>query len=94
MDIANDGTVPFRSGERISFNYLVSKKYTAEKVSSQNPDHCTPTRNVYVGQSASLVVTRKELRACSTGRGSDLCMSRFARGLLDADMSQDHDLWL
>ena len=30
--IANDGTVPFRSGERISFNYLVSKKYTNEEV--------------------------------------------------------------
>lgn len=24
-DIANDGTVPFRSGERISFSYLVSQ---------------------------------------------------------------------
>lgn len=31
VDIANDGTVPFRSGERISFNYLVSKKYTNEE---------------------------------------------------------------
>lgn len=25
VDIANDGTVPFRSGERISFSYLVSQ---------------------------------------------------------------------
>ena len=33
VDIANDGTVPFRSGERISFNYLVSRKYTKEEVS-------------------------------------------------------------
>ena len=33
VDIANDGTVPFRSGERISFNYLVSKKYSNEEVS-------------------------------------------------------------
>ena len=32
VGIANDGTVPFRSGERISFNYLVSKKYTNEEV--------------------------------------------------------------
>ena len=32
VDIANDGTVPFRSGERISFNYLVSRKYTNEEV--------------------------------------------------------------
>jgi hypothetical protein len=25
IDISNDGTVPFRSGERISFSYLVSQ---------------------------------------------------------------------
>eukprot|EP00878_Enallax_costatus_P009462 GHUV01009887.1.p1 GENE.GHUV01009887.1~~GHUV01009887.1.p1 ORF type:complete len:535 (+),score=127.38 GHUV01009887.1:151-1755(+) len=31
VDIANDGTVPFRSGERISFSYLVSQKYTNEQ---------------------------------------------------------------
>ncbi|KAK9844109.1 hypothetical protein WJX81_004691 [Elliptochloris bilobata] len=30
-DIANDGTVPFRSGERISFSYLVSRKYVGEQ---------------------------------------------------------------
>ncbi|GAQ91114.1 HrtA/DegP protease [Klebsormidium nitens] len=30
IPIANDGTVPFRSGERISFGYLVSQKYTSE----------------------------------------------------------------
>lgn len=30
--IANDGTVPFRSGERISFSYLISQKYTDEMV--------------------------------------------------------------
>lgn len=30
VEISNDGTVPFRSGERISFSYLVSKKYTNE----------------------------------------------------------------
>jgi len=33
-DIANDGTVPFRSGERISFSYLISQMYTAEKAST------------------------------------------------------------
>ncbi|CAL8470933.1 g10475 [Coccomyxa elongata] len=32
-DIANDGTVPFRSGERISFSYLISQKYTDEQAS-------------------------------------------------------------
>ncbi|KAL8124348.1 hypothetical protein AgCh_012122 [Apium graveolens] len=31
VNIANDGTVPFRDGERIGFNYLVSKKYTGDK---------------------------------------------------------------
>ncbi|XP_074564422.1 protease Do-like 9 isoform X2 [Curcuma longa] len=31
VDIANDGTVPFRHGERIAFSYLVSQKYTEEK---------------------------------------------------------------
>ncbi|EIE20222.1 trypsin-like serine protease [Coccomyxa subellipsoidea C-169] len=30
-DIANDGTVPFRSGERISFSYLISQKFTDEQ---------------------------------------------------------------
>ncbi|XP_043724938.1 protease Do-like 9 [Telopea speciosissima] len=30
IDIANDGTVPFRHGERIGFSYLVSQKYTKE----------------------------------------------------------------
>ncbi|XP_020090448.1 protease Do-like 9 [Ananas comosus] len=31
VHIANDGTVPFRHGERIGFSYLVSQKYTGEK---------------------------------------------------------------
>ncbi|KAJ7551710.1 hypothetical protein O6H91_06G025500 [Diphasiastrum complanatum] len=31
IDIANDGTVPFRLGERIGFSYLVSKKFTGEQ---------------------------------------------------------------
>ncbi|KZV39694.1 protease Do-like 9-like [Dorcoceras hygrometricum] len=30
VDIANDGTVPFRHGERIGFSYLVSQKYTED----------------------------------------------------------------
>ena len=33
IDIASDGTVPFRSGERISFSYLVSLKFTGDQVS-------------------------------------------------------------
>ncbi|KAJ0960401.1 hypothetical protein J5N97_001763 [Dioscorea zingiberensis] len=32
INIANDGTVPFRHGERIAFSYLVSQKYTGENV--------------------------------------------------------------
>jgi hypothetical protein len=28
--IANDGTVPFRQGERIGFSYLVSKRFSGE----------------------------------------------------------------
>ncbi|KAL1819502.1 hypothetical protein ACET3Z_014371 [Daucus carota] len=31
VDIANDGTVPFRDGERIGFSYLVSQKYAGDK---------------------------------------------------------------
>lgn len=30
VEIANDGTVSFRSGERINFTYLVSKKFSGE----------------------------------------------------------------
>ncbi|KAL1566215.1 Protease Do-like 9 [Salvia divinorum] len=30
VHIANDGTVPFRHGERIGFSYLVSQKYTGD----------------------------------------------------------------
>eukprot|EP00884_Botryococcus_braunii_P012078 jgi/Botrbrau1/20871/Bobra.0135s0006.1 len=33
IDIGNDGTVPFRRGERISFSYLISQKYTGEEAS-------------------------------------------------------------
>ncbi|KAK9040382.1 hypothetical protein V6N11_015545 [Hibiscus sabdariffa] len=30
VKVANDGTVPFRHGERIGFSYLVSQKYTGD----------------------------------------------------------------
>lgn len=33
VNIASDGTVPFRSGERISFSYLISLKFTGDQVS-------------------------------------------------------------
>ncbi len=44
VDIASDGTVPFRSGERISFSYLVSLKFTGDQVkrvpiASYHPDN-------------------------------------------------------
>jgi S1-C subfamily serine protease len=30
VDVASDGTVPFRTGERINFSYLVSRKYVGD----------------------------------------------------------------
>ena len=30
QDIACDGTVPFRTGERISFSYLISNKFVGD----------------------------------------------------------------
>lgn len=48
-DIANDGTVPFRSGERISFSYLISQKYTDEQVSSPSPPLPTPFLSIAWG---------------------------------------------
>ena len=48
-DIANDGTVPFRSGERISFSYLISQKYTDEQVSSPSPPLLTPCSRIAWG---------------------------------------------
>ncbi|KAL0385047.1 UNVERIFIED_CONTAM: Protease Do-like 9 [Sesamum radiatum] len=42
VDIAEDGTVPFRHGERIGFSYLVSQKYTddsAEIEVFRNSEH-------------------------------------------------------
>jgi len=30
VQVTNDGTVPFRTGERIAFTYLISQKYTGE----------------------------------------------------------------
>uniref|UniRef100_A0A803L8S4 Protease Do-like PDZ domain-containing protein n=1 Tax=Chenopodium quinoa TaxID=63459 RepID=A0A803L8S4_CHEQI len=35
-DIGNDGTVPFRHGERIGFSYLVSQKYPGENANIKN----------------------------------------------------------
>ncbi|KAA8540851.1 hypothetical protein F0562_024814 [Nyssa sinensis] len=35
VDIANDGTVAFRHGERIGFSYLVSQKYTGDNAAIQ-----------------------------------------------------------
>lgn len=30
VEISNDGTVPFRTGERIAFSYLISNKYVGD----------------------------------------------------------------
>lgn len=35
VEIANDGTVPFRTGERIAFSYLISNKYVGDTASIQ-----------------------------------------------------------
>lgn len=32
VNIANDGTVPFRCGERINFSYLVSQRYSDDEI--------------------------------------------------------------
>eukprot|EP00775_Hariotina_reticulata_P010689 gene10689-10847_t len=39
IDIANDGTVPFRSGERISFSYLVSQVKSLNGTKVRNMQH-------------------------------------------------------
>lgn len=33
IEISNDGTVPFRTGERIAFSYLISNKYIGDECS-------------------------------------------------------------
>ncbi|KAB1202453.1 Protease Do-like 9 [Morella rubra] len=40
VDIANDGTVPFRHGERIGFSYLVSQKYTGDNATIKVLRNC------------------------------------------------------
>jgi hypothetical protein len=50
--IGNDGTVAFRSGERINFSYLVSEKQNHEDVRAGNPGRMhtlTPGRAIFVG---------------------------------------------
>ncbi|KAG8094203.1 hypothetical protein GUJ93_ZPchr0012g18789 [Zizania palustris] len=55
IDIANDGTVPFRHGERIGFSYLVSQKYTGEKA------HVKILRNSEVHEFNIKLATHKRL---------------------------------
>uniref|UniRef100_J3MCQ9 Protease Do-like PDZ domain-containing protein n=2 Tax=Oryza brachyantha TaxID=4533 RepID=J3MCQ9_ORYBR len=55
VDIANDGTVPFRHGERIGFSYLVSQKYTGEKA------HVKVLRNSKVLEFNIKLATHKRL---------------------------------
>ncbi len=33
IEIASDGTVPFRTGERIAFSYLISTKFVGDECS-------------------------------------------------------------
>ncbi|CAN6201976.1 unnamed protein product [Urochloa humidicola] len=55
IDIANDGTVPFRHGERIGFSYLVSQKYTGEKA------HVKVLRNSKIHEFNIKLATHKRL---------------------------------
>lgn len=41
--IGVDGTVPFRSGERINFSYLISQKHNNEQVSMPPPPFSLPS---------------------------------------------------
>ncbi|KAK3232863.1 protease Do-like, partial [Cymbomonas tetramitiformis] len=54
VEISNDGTVPFRHGERIAFTYLISQKYRGEQATLKLIKNGKKT-NVKV----SLEVTRK-----------------------------------
>lgn len=58
VDIANDGTVPFRTGERIAFSYLVSQKYTNESAK---------LRVLHDGQEKTVTV---KLQVCVLGGGA------------------------
>ncbi|OEL29463.1 Protease Do-like 9 [Dichanthelium oligosanthes] len=55
IHIANDGTVPFRHGERIGFSYLVSQKYTGEKA------HVKLLRNSKIHEFNIKLATHKRL---------------------------------
>ncbi|CAO2818242.1 unnamed protein product [Amaranthus hypochondriacus] len=56
VDIANDGTVPFRHGERIGFSYLISQKYTGDKAEIKVlRDSATHTFNIKLGTHRRLI---------------------------------------
>lgn len=56
INIANDGTVPFRHGERIGFSYLVSQKYTGDSATIKVlRDSKTLQYNIKLGTHRKLV---------------------------------------
>lgn len=56
VDIANDGTVPFRHGERIGFSYLISQKYTGDKAEIKVlRDSAMHTFNIKLGTHRRLI---------------------------------------
>ncbi|CAK9138640.1 unnamed protein product [Ilex paraguariensis] len=63
VDIANDGTVPFRQGERIGFSYLVSKKYTGDHAAIK-----VLRNSITLKYDIKLVTQRKLIPAHNKGR--------------------------
>ncbi|XP_021733670.1 protease Do-like 9 [Chenopodium quinoa] len=56
VDIANDGTVPFRHGERMGFSYLISQKYTGDKAEIKVlRDSAVHTFNIKLGTHRRLI---------------------------------------
>ncbi|XP_031105968.1 protease Do-like 9 [Ipomoea triloba] len=56
VNIANDGTVPFRHGERIGFSYLVSQKYTGDSSAIKVLRNCeTHTFNIKLASHKRLI---------------------------------------
>ncbi|XP_019197315.1 PREDICTED: protease Do-like 9 [Ipomoea nil] len=56
VHIANDGTVPFRHGERIGFSYLVSQKYTGDSSAIKVLRNCeTHTFNIKLASHKRLI---------------------------------------
>ncbi len=69
VDIAADGTVPFRSGERISFSYLVSNKYTGDSVCMRGVVRGCFVMRVYVWMCVCVCVNEGVIGVCGIEQG-------------------------